>query len=120
MAKLNFNTRDELISIDLDLVAAFKADGSYTKAVYITQREYMLNATLSQVDEALAPYRQAGYKFLRLGRQIIINHKFLSRILVTQQLLILSKGDSHDLRIKIPKQVLRQYKEAVSQSGKQM
>ena len=117
MAKLNFNTRDELISIDLDLVAAFKAEGSYTQAVYITQRKFMLSATLSQVDEALTPYRQAGYKFLRLGRQIIINHKFLSRILVTQQLLILSNGDSHDLNIKIPKQVLRQYKEAVAKSG---
>lgn len=120
MAKLKFNTRDEFLAIDLDYVAAFQADGSYTKAVYITQREYMLNATLSQVEEALTPYRDAGYKFLRLGRRIIINHKFLSRILVTQQLLILSNGGSQDLRIRIPKQVLRQYKEAVSKSGIQM
>ena len=120
MAKLNFNTRDELISIDLDLVAAFKAEGSYAQAVYITQRKYMLNATLSQVDEALTPYRQAGYKFLRLGRGIIINHKFLSRILVTQQLLILSTGDANDLKIKVPRQVLRQYKDAVAKSGQQM
>ena len=120
MAKLKFNTRDEFIAIDLDYVAAFQADGAYTKAVYITQREYMLNATLSQVDEALGPYRDAGYKFLSLGRRVIVNHKFLSRILVTQQLLILSNGGAHDLRVRIPRQVLRQYKEAVSKSGIQM
>ena len=117
MAELNFNTRDELIAIDLDLLAVLQANGSYTRIVYITKREYTLSINISKLEEALTAYRKDGYKFLRLGRSVIINHRFLSRIQLTKQQLVLSDGVTHDLRVRIPKQILRQYKEAVANSG---
>lgn len=119
MAKLNFNTRDELIALDLDLLAVIQANGVYTRAVYITKREFILSANISKVEEALMSYRKDGYKFLRLGRSVIINHRFLSRIQLTKQQLVLSDGNAYDLRVRIPKQTLRQYKEALAKSGLQ-
>lgn len=114
MAKINFNSRDELLSLNLDLLAAIQACGKYTRAVYINKREFTLTINLSKMEEALKGY--PGYHFIRLGRSIIINHKFLQRIEVNKQQLVLSDGDKNDLRIRIPKQILREYKEAVASS----
>ena len=120
MAKINFNTRDELIAIDLDLLAAVEANGSYTRALYISKREFLLTTTISSVEKALSHFNAQGYKFIRLGRSVIINHKFLARIELNKQQLVLSDGISHDVRVRIPKQTLRTYKEAVSRSGHQI
>lgn len=117
MARVNFNTRDELVSIDLDLFAAAQASGSYTRILYITKREFLITANISKVEEALKGFNGPEYKFLRLGRSVIINHKYLMRIELNKQQLILSDGDQHDLRVRIPKQTLRVYKDAVAQSG---
>ncbi len=120
MAKINFNSRDELISLNLDLLAALQANGSYTRAVYINKREFMLTVNISKVEEALRAYQSSGYKFLRLGRSVIINHRFLQRIELNKQQLVLSDGDKCDLRVRIPKQTLREYKEAVAKSNHQI
>ncbi len=120
MAKLNFDTRDELISLDLDLLAAVQASGSYSRAVYINKREFMLTVNISKVEEALNAYRPKGYRFIRLGRSVIINHRMLTRIELTKQILLLSDGDKNDIRVRIPKKILRQYKEAVASKGTQL
>lgn len=113
MAKIYFNTRDELISVDLDLLAVVKADGNYSQAVYINKREITLTFPIMKVEEALLAHNGERYKFLRLGRSIIVNHKYLSKIDMAKQLLILSDGCKCDLRMYVPKKTLRLYKEAI-------
>ena len=87
MAKLYFDSRDELTCIDTDLVAVVQANGNYRKN-----------------------------RFIRLGRSFIINHSFLHKIDVLKQQLILSDGDKNEVRIKLPKLILKSYKTATIKS----
>lgn len=116
MAKLLFDTRDELTCIDTELVAVVQASGNYSRVVYITKREIMLTYGISKIEEVLKPYNNKKHRFLRLGRSIIINHSFLQKIDVLKQQVILSDGSKNELRITIPKQVLKTYKSATVKS----
>lgn len=118
MAKLYFDTRDELICIDTDLVAVVQANGNYSRAVYITKREIILPHGISKVEEILKEYNNVHSRFVRLGRSIVVNHHFLQKIDVLKQTLILSDGAKNEIRITIPKQILKSYKNATVKSIK--
>ena len=51
MAKLYFDTRDELTCIETDLVAVVQANGNYSRVVYITKREIMVTQGISKIEE---------------------------------------------------------------------
>ena len=113
MAKLYFNTRDDLTCIDANKVAVVQASGNYSRVVYITKREIMLTNGISKMEEVLKSYNNKDNRFIRLGRSFIINHAFLQKIDVQRQLVILSDGDRNEIRITIPKPILKTYKQAV-------
>ena len=118
MAKLYFESRDELTCIETDLVAAVQANGNYSRVVYITKKEVMLTYGISKLESILKSYNSKRNRFIRLGRSIIINHSFLQKIDVLKQQLVLSDGDKNDIRITIPKQILKSYKNATIKSIK--
>lgn len=113
MAKLFFNTRDELKCVDTDMVAYAKADGNYSKLVYITGKEITLTIGISKLETILKDNNDKRNRFVRIGRSIIINHFYLFRIEPLKQTLVLSDGGKFDLRINMPKQSLKAYKEAI-------
>lgn len=116
MAKLYFDSRDELTCIDSDLVAVVQANGNYSRVVYITKREIVLTQGISKMEEILKMYNSNSNRFIRLGRSIIVNHSFLQKIDVLKQQLVLSDGDKNEIRITIPKQILKTYKNATVKS----
>ena len=116
MAKLYLNTRDELTCIDASKVAVIQANGNYSRVVYITKRELMVTYGISQLEETLKAYNNKDNRFIRLGRSFIINHAFLQKIDVLKQQIVLSDGDKNEIRVTIPKQILKSYKDAVVKS----
>lgn len=118
MAKLFFDSRDELTCIDSDLVAAVQANGNYSRVIYITKKEIMLTYGISKIEEILKSYNGKRNRFIRLGRSIIVNHSFLQKIDILKQNVVLSDGDKNELRITIPKQILKSYKNATIKSIK--
>ena len=56
MAKLYFNTRDELNCIETDMIAFVQANGNYSRVVYITKREVMLTQGISKLEKILKTY----------------------------------------------------------------
>ena len=113
MGKLYFNTRDELTCLEVDLVAFVRADGNYSKVVYITGKEITLTFGISKLETILKEHNDKRNRFDRIGRSIIINHFYLYKIEPMKQIMILSDGGSRDLRIAMPKQNLRAYKDAI-------
>jgi DNA-binding LytR/AlgR family response regulator len=113
MSKLYFNTRDDLICIDTDLVAAVKADGNYSKVFYINGRIIHLNTGITKMEEILKSLPSKTNRFIRLGRSCIVNHAFLFKIEPLKQQLILSDGYKCDLKVPLPKQTLKTYKDAL-------
>ena len=55
--------------------------------------------------------------FVRLGRSVIINQLFLYNINTLKQTLVLSDCISNTVTLKLPKPLLKKYKDMVSQSN---
>ncbi len=117
MAKIIFNTRDELIAVDIDGVAVVQADGNYSRIFFINKREINIPMGITKVENALRLSRNKKNKFVRLGRSLIINHLFLQRIDVLKQIITLSDG-TEEIRLKVPRNSLKNYKEAIVKSIK--
>lgn len=115
MAKLCFNSRDELIMIDIDSIAYIKADGNYTKMIYISGQETNVSLGLSKLEEYIrkALPKDKPSSFVRLGRSLMINQRFLYHISITRQKLTLSDYQNKFHTIIVPKLLLKKYKELI-------
>lgn len=118
MAKLYFNTRDELSCIETDMIAVVQANGNYSRVVYITKKEMTLVTGITKLEETLKLYTGKRNRFIRLGRSFIINHAYLTKVDVLKQILILSDNDKNEIRIPVSKNILKSYKNAIAKSIK--
>lgn len=118
MAKLYFNSRDELSCIETDMIAVVQANGNYSRIVYITKKEVPLTIGISKLEEALKAYNGKKNRFIRLGRSFIINHSYLTKVDVLKQILILSDNNKNEIRVSISKNILKSYKGAITKSIK--
>ena len=118
MTKLYFHTRDELSCIETDLIAVVQANGNYSRVVYITRKEVTLTTGISKLESTLKSYNSKKTRFIRLGRSFIINHSYLTKVDVLKQVLVLSDDDKNEIRVPIPKNILKSYKSAIAKSIK--
>lgn len=113
------NTRDELNLIDLDLVACINASGNYSNIMYIDGNKILVSVGLSQmeiiINDAVSK-QQLPNTFVRLGRSVIINNRYLSQINILKQKLTLSDRGTHAYQLTVPKTLLKNYKELIRQS----
>lgn len=121
MNKICLSSRDELLIIDLDKVAFFKANGNYTELSYMTGQKVMMSLGLAKAEELIKKSlpKENPSSFVKLGRSIIINEKFLTHISTLKQKVILSDGGDLSYSISIPKQLLRKYKELINKKFNQ-
>lgn len=115
MSKLYFDSRDELIALDAEQIAAVVAAGNYSRVLMLRGREVMLTQTLGRVGEHLQRLRAPSARFVRLGRSLVVNHTLLARIDLLRQLLVLSDG-ANEIRLKAPKEKLQTYKKAIART----
>ena len=120
MSKIVINTRDELTMLETSLVAVVKANGNYCTVYYINKREILLTMPISRVEEMLKRYNNEHDKFIKLGRSIIINQRYIYRIDLQRELMFLSDGGpaDRDLVVKLGKGLLKPYKNAIVASIK--
>lgn len=117
MYKLCLNSRDELLIINLESIAYLQANGNYTQLKYIGGEEHLITIGISKMEEFI---RQTWPKdrrspFIRLGRSLIINQRFLSGISVLKQKVILSDNAGHSYALTVPKPLLKEYKERINE-----
>ena len=94
------------------------ADGNYTKICYIGGMTTVLSFGLSKVEAMVsAAYAEGTISpFVRLGRSVIINQLFLYDINILKQHLVLSDCMKNSITLKLPKPLLKKYKDLVSRS----
>lgn len=116
MTKVCLSSRDELLIIDLDKVAFFSANGNYTELTYMTGQKVMMSLGLSKVEELIkrSMPKEIPSTFVKLGRSVIVNERYLTHISTLKQKVILSDGGDLSYSISIPKQLLKKYKELIS------
>ena len=118
MKKICLNNRDEMIMLFVDNIAYIMADGNYTKICYIGGMTTVLSFGISKVETLVsASYADREVSpFVRLGRSVIINQWFLYDINVLKQYLVLSDCMKNTITLKLPKPLLKKYKDLVSKS----
>ena len=119
MRKICINNRDEMIMLFVDNIAYIMADGKYTKICYIGGFTTVLSLGISKIETMLSRAYPKGTTspFVRLGRSVIINQMFLYNINTLKQCLVLSDCNKNSLTLKLPKPLLKKYKDMVSQTS---
>ena len=113
------NTRDELNLIDLDMVACIKANGNYSNIMYMDGNKIMVSVGLSQFETIIKDAinrKQIPNTFVRLGRSVIVNNRYLSQINILKQKLTLSDRSTHAYQLTVPKNLLKSYKDLIRKS----
>ena len=111
---LYFNTRDEMLRVDLRKVLYFKADRTYTDIYFVNGVHVTLPTGLMSIEQMLENDKLRGrtMPFVRLGRSLIVNISYILHINVLKQELTLSDMTMPGCqRIMVAKEALRKLKE---------
>lgn len=111
---LLFNTRDELLRVELRKVLYFQADKNYTEVYFVNGYHVNLPSSMSQIEQLLNNNKLKGRitPFVRIGRSLIVNLRYILHIRTLKQELIL--GDlscTKVARIPVAKNALKKLKE---------
>lgn len=109
---LFFNTRDELIRVKLERVAYFEADSNYCHVVFINGARATLLTSLINVEKLLSEqFKTNASNFIRIGKKVIVNSRFIFQINILRQKLILSDFISPNvIELNISKDALKNLK----------
>lgn len=114
VATLYFNTRDDLLRVDLRKVAYFKADRNYTDVFFMNEFHLTLPTNLHNIENMLNDDRIRGkiVPFVRIGRSFIVNLSMIMHINIIRQELVLSDVMAPKVfRLPISKDALKELKD---------
>lgn len=112
---LIFNTRDELLKIDLEKVVCFEAESNYVRITLKNELDCLIRMSLGKMETILST-RTTPDKFVRIGKRFIVNISFIFSINVLKQELVLSDQHSFVRTLSVSKEALKQLKELMKQS----
>ncbi len=116
---LYFNTRDELLKVNLSRVACFEAEGNYIRILLVNGLSCMVRMSLGQMESVLAS-RMSSDKFARVGKRYIVNLSYVFSINVLKQELILSDQRFFQRNINVSRDALKHLKELIKESYSQI
>ncbi len=107
-----FQTRDELLRIDLQKVVYFEADANYTNVFTINNMRAVLGMNLGKTQELLSHQSRENMPvFMRIGKKYIVNTRFICQIHITKQRLVLSDFEHFTFTLPASKEALKTVKE---------
>ena len=107
-----FNSRDELLRIEVSKIVYFEADGNYTDIIMVNKLRASVCMNLGEMEKAIAVQIGDGAKiFMRIGKRFIVNMKYVYSINVLKQQLVLSDYDHFAFQVSISKDALKKMKD---------
>lgn len=107
-----FNSRDQLLRIDIEKIVYFEADGNYTDIIMVNKLRAAVCMNLGDMEKALAAQiGDEAKRFMRIGKRFIINMRYVYQINVLKQQLVLSDYDHFAFQVSISKEALRKMKD---------
>ena len=91
MEWLRISTSTELVRVATDEIVYVRADGNYSDLVLTNGQKRKMTFQLHFFDEVFQQLQ--NNMFVRVGRSLIVNKRFIYVINLTEQQLILSGGD---------------------------
>ena len=111
--KLILNSRDEIMSINLDEVVYFLADGNFTRIVFDNKLVLTVGIGMSKMEKMLAEFivkTHSQVKMMRAGKSHIINVSKIVQINVLKQQVLLSGGTGIMFNVNISRDAAKQLK----------
>lgn len=114
MELIFFNSRDQLLRIDMEEIVYFEGDGNLTYIVTSNKMKGTVSMNLGKMEEFLAnEYGRKASFFLRIGKKYIINMNYVYLINVPKQKLVLSDYRNFSFQVPVSKEALKKVKELV-------
>ena len=115
MVKSNFvyfNSRDELLRVDLSQVVYFEADGNYTHLVTANKLKLTLGMNLLHSEQRLAAHLgTAAGTFMRIGKRYIVNIAFICQVNMAKQQLMVTDYRRFNFVLPVSKDALKRVRE---------
>ena len=112
------NSRDALLRLEVSSIVYFAADGNYTDVIFVNKMKHTVGMNLAKMQEALV--KSLGEKsswFVRIGKSYIVSMRYINKIDVPRQVLLLSDGLSFAFKLEISKDALRKLKDILVRSN---
>lgn len=107
-----FNTKTELLRLDVSKIVYFEGDGNYTQIVTINKLKAVVFLNLTQMEKYLAEHLvDCKSIFMRVGKRFIINTGYIYQVNTQKQQLILSDYEHFAFALGISKEALKQMKD---------
>jgi DNA-binding LytR/AlgR family response regulator len=111
---LLFNSRDELLRLDISKIVYFVADGNYTNVMLLNKLKCSVGMNLGQMEKVLTDRLQEKSKiFVRIGKSYVINMNYIFQIQVPRKRLLLTDYDGCIYSLEMSKEALKKLKEIV-------
>lgn len=109
---LFFNSRDNLLRLDVAHIAYFESDGNYTNIFTKNKLRVQVGLSLTRMETALSEQlREGASVFMRVGKRFIINREYIFSIDTARQRLCISDMQSFAYQLPIGKDALKKIKE---------
>ncbi len=107
-----FNSRDELLRIDVPSIVYFEAEGNYTKIVLANGYEALVCMNLGKMEKMISTkLQEKANRFARIGKRHIINMGYILQISPLKQTLILSDQKCFNYTLDVSKEALKNLKD---------
>lgn len=121
MTPIIFNTRDELIKVDIDKMIYAMAEDNYVHLYFRNGQSVMVCTTLQSLEQLILSViaREKKGVYTRIGRRYIINNNYITQINILKQQLVLSDLDVvGPIILKVSKEALKALKQSIAENKK--
>lgn len=122
MTPIFFNTRDELIKVDIDKMIYALAEDNYVTLFFRNGQRIVICMPLQSLEKLILSVitKDKAGVFTRIGRRYIVNNHYITQINTLKQQLILSDLDTvQPIILKVSKEALKVLKETMTDNKKQ-
>jgi len=110
--RILFNSRDELLRMEVGKIVYFEADGNYTHIVSVNKLKATIAARLAKTEQVLTAQLGADAAlFMRVGKRFIVNVSYIYSINLARQHLVLSDQKHFAFQLPVSKDALKRMKE---------
>lgn len=107
-----FNSRDELYRVSVPEIVYIEAESNYTRIVLANGLHAIVGMNLGKMEQNLSSRLAAETpEFARIGKRFIINMRYLFRINMPRQELVLSDQRTFAHTLNISKEALKNLKD---------
>ena len=116
-----FNTRDELIKVDIDKMIYAMAEDNYVHMHFRNGQSVMVCMTLHSLEQLILSVIAKNKKgvYTRIGRKYIVNNSYIMQINTLKQQLVLSDMDViKPITLNVSKEALKVLKSTITETKK--